>query len=164
MYCRVSFRRLKEAGGGRGTNCVGGEGVGRRKGRRREGAGGGGGEKGREREVEERRESGREKQREEEWKENKREEKRWERKGGVCGGMGGRGGNVNPYITHLLQLMHRVLTYLQLIIRGHHLQFIELAYLLRVHVLLQLPCGIFVWERAPLDEIVCYNLTIGLCL
>ena len=53
MYCRVSFKRLKEAGGGRGTNCVCEEGVGRR------------------------REGGRKKQRKEEWKgDRRREEKR----------------------------------------------------------------------------------------
>ena len=45
MYCRFSFRRLKEAGGGRGTNYVGEEGVGRRR-------GGGRGEEGREQEEE----------------------------------------------------------------------------------------------------------------
>ena len=56
MYCRVSFKRLKEAGGGRGTNCVCEEGVG--------GAG-------------RRREGGRKKQRKEEWKgDRRREEKR----------------------------------------------------------------------------------------
>ena len=161
MYCRFSFRRLKEAGGGRGTNCD--EGVGRRKGRRREGTGGGGEKKG--------------------------GNGRWGREGRVAGksrgkrsgkairgkkrdGRGregcvegwGEGEEMSTIPTHLLQLMHSVLTYLQLIIRGHHLQFIELPYLLRVYVLLQLPCGIFVRERAPLDKIVRYNLTIGLCL
>ena len=131
---------------------------GRRRGRRREGAGGGGEKKGGNGRVA-RKSRGRRSEtggKKRDGRVGKGEE------GCVCvGGWGARGGKVNH--THsLLQLMHIV--YLQFIIRGHHLQFIEFAYLLGVHVLLQLPCGIFVWERAPLDEIVCHNLTIGLCL
>ena len=123
-------------------------------GRRREGTGGGGGEKGRV--------AGKSRgKRSEKAIRGKKRDGRG-RKGGVEGW--GEGEEMSTIHTHLLQLMYSVLTYLQLIIRGHHLQFIELSYLLRVHVLLQLPCGIFVWERAPLDKIVRYNLTIGLCL
>ena len=127
----------------------------RRRGRRREGTGGGGEKKGGNgRRGGEGRVAGKSRK--------KRSGKAI--RGKKRDGRGREGEEMSTIPTHLLQLMHSVLTYLQLIIRGHHLQFIELPYLLRVHVLLQLPCGIFVWERAPLDKIVRYNLTIGFCL